>query len=169
MKVFGPTSWGNWTDKVVVQTPVGEPCQLCQEPILHGDLGVLMPFSGEVEEERPWHRDCLLYSILGKRHDERGTLRRSAAATRLRVDKKVEPRRDTQGFFVMHSAPTLLGVAKAGNDKSLCGIAVGTSDDSMTRCLPDEDILGHDQTGCSACIDEFERTGGKSLWRRSST
>lgn len=168
MKVFGPTPWGNWTDKVVVPTPIGAACQLCEEPILHGDPGVLMPFAGEVDEERPWHRDCLLYSVLGKREDERGTLRRSAAATRLRVDKKVEPRQDAQGFFVIHSAPTFLGLAKP-NDKSMCGIAVGASDVYMTRCLPDEDALGHDQSGCSSCIDEFERTGGKSLWRRAAT
>ncbi len=169
MKVFGPTPWGNWPDKVVVQTPVGESCQLCGELVLHGDLGVLMPFVGEVEEERPWHRDFLLYSILGKPEDKRGALRSSAAAARRRIDRETKSYRDASGFRVMHSAPTFLGVAKAHNDKSLCGIAVGTAGVSMTRCLPDEDALGHDQVGCSRCIDEFERTGGKALWRRDAT
>jgi hypothetical protein len=93
MKVFGPKPWGNWTDRVMVPTPVGKPCFFCEEPIKADDLGVLMPhmeggaYADLREIERPWHRDCLIHSIFARPEDERTTKRQSAAATRERLDK----------------------------------------------------------------------------------
>jgi hypothetical protein len=92
MKVFGPEPWGAWSKRELVETPDGQPCQLCDEPIIAGDLGVILPFSTvkdgkPVEEERPWHRECLLHSILCKPEDKRETMRESAKATTDRVDR----------------------------------------------------------------------------------
>ena len=90
MKVFGPRPWGNWSERKIVPSPVGEPCVFCEEAIRQDDLGVLMPFmSADMKDsERPQHRDCLIHSIFARPEDQRKTRRESARATRERVDKE---------------------------------------------------------------------------------
>lgn len=51
-----------------VDTPVGEFCQRCENPIEEGDTGFMLPQWGQGTEvlEFPWHRRCLLEATLGK-------------------------------------------------------------------------------------------------------
>lgn len=99
MKVFGPHPWGAWTDRELIETPVGRDCLYCREQIAPGDLGVLMPYSGPAgaESEEPTHRECLLYVTLGKPEDMRGTLRESARETARRLEEDC-PRCGGGGF-----------------------------------------------------------------------
>lgn len=75
MKWFGDT-WGAPINETVehTDTPVGEICLQCEEPILAGDRGVLIPHLAGSQSEhappmswesRPWHIDCWCRSILG--------------------------------------------------------------------------------------------------------
>jgi len=171
MKLFGPKPWGNWSEKVIVATPVDAPCQLCEELIAASDMGVLLPYDHAVDgvpvtDERPWHRDCLIYSILGEPVDERATPRESACAARLRVDQKAAARPAralawADGLVVIHSAPS---------DLSLCGIDPRANIlVLMVGYTPADDVLGDNEAGCPACIDAFEKSGGKSRWRRAKT
>lgn len=49
-----------------VETPVGQPCEYCGVPIKEGDVGFRFPVFGEPEEQSPWHRRCLLVSVVGE-------------------------------------------------------------------------------------------------------
>lgn len=93
MKVFGPEPWGAWSEREFIETPDAT-CQFCEEQVTPGDLGVILPFSTvkdgkPVEEERPWHRECLLHSIFCEPKDRRETRRESAKATAERVDERL--------------------------------------------------------------------------------
>ncbi len=71
MKRFGP-NWGR--DLEEVPTPVGAPCFYCEEPIVEGDLGVVMPFMDvDGDKEVAEHRECLLRSIFGSVGHQKGT------------------------------------------------------------------------------------------------
>lgn len=66
MRWFGE-SWGapacepEWH----AETPVGQLCLMCKEPVLAGHQGVLMPFfDGERATIVPEHLDCLMRSVL---------------------------------------------------------------------------------------------------------
>lgn len=50
-----------------VRPPVGVPCMHCEEPFTLMDDGEMVPhWDGEGgAAERPWHRECLLRSVLG--------------------------------------------------------------------------------------------------------
>jgi hypothetical protein len=82
------------------QTPVGEPCLRCEEPIAPGDSGYTMPYVAEGGvAERALHRECFLRGVVGSvGHQQRrcscygGTLedppgltRREAAAAAVRL------------------------------------------------------------------------------------
>lgn len=88
MKVFGPVLWGAWSERTLVETPVGALCLYCREAISSGQLGVLMPYSGEEgDTEKPAHRECVLYVTCGRPPDVRGTLRESALETARRIEE----------------------------------------------------------------------------------
>ena len=66
MKWFGPP-WkaGVCETGQQVSTP-SKPCFACQEPIRHGDRGVVLPFAAATKEEDrevPYHLGCLIASI----------------------------------------------------------------------------------------------------------
>lgn len=48
-------------------TPIGEPCGRCEEPIVEGDAGVILPHldGTGVVSEVPFHRACFLRGVLG--------------------------------------------------------------------------------------------------------
>lgn len=50
-------------------TPVGDLCVYCQAVIAQGDRGFMVPHVTERGPviEKPWHRDCFLFSIGVKR------------------------------------------------------------------------------------------------------
>lgn len=49
-----------------VPTPVGKECILCEEYIVDGDRGFMVPhLIGTSFEEKPTHRECVARSILG--------------------------------------------------------------------------------------------------------
>jgi hypothetical protein len=48
-----------------VETPVGEICMWCDEPIAEEDRGFLMPHLGAAVTMRAHHLECYLRSILG--------------------------------------------------------------------------------------------------------
>lgn len=54
-----------------VPTPVGESCLGCEEPIVEGDRGVLMPLAHVGDDGQPAHRmaaehrECFLLGVLG--------------------------------------------------------------------------------------------------------
>lgn len=89
MRVFGPTRWGNFSERLTVPAPIGQPCFFCEEPIFEGDLGVVMPHmdADMKDSERPWHRDCLIHSMFASDADKMATRRESARATRERIDR----------------------------------------------------------------------------------
>ena len=97
MKAFGPKPWGRLG--ALVATPVGASCMLCEETILADDLGVLMPYEHmkdgkPASEERPWHRECLVYSIFMEPKDVRRMIRESAKATVDRIEKETPGKPD---------------------------------------------------------------------------
>lgn len=56
-----------------VETPVGEPCLRCEEPIEVGDRGVMMPMLDESgEREVALHYECHIRSIMGSVKHIRG-------------------------------------------------------------------------------------------------
>lgn len=65
MKAFGDLNWAVELDRI--DTPVGEKCIFCEEPIVEGDVGVVMPFLGVDEETNivPQHKECVLRGIFG--------------------------------------------------------------------------------------------------------
>lgn len=67
MKRFG-LPWGApiCEDLEVAETPVGEKCQWCDEPILPTDSGVLiLLISKEGGGLKPWHWECHTRSVVG--------------------------------------------------------------------------------------------------------
>lgn len=67
MKWFGE-SWGSplCSDSEPTETPVGAPCGWCEEIIVAGDSGLIIPHIGdEGAEQRPYHRACFLRSCIG--------------------------------------------------------------------------------------------------------
>lgn len=50
-----------------VATPVGELCEYCSEPIEQGQTGFLFTYFGTRDEEIPWHRHCMLVSVVGEK------------------------------------------------------------------------------------------------------
>lgn len=66
-----------WEDMAEAPTPVGEACLMCNEPILQGEAGVLMPCIVSVmpaeAAELPAHIECHLRSILGSPSHLQGT------------------------------------------------------------------------------------------------
>lgn len=68
MNFFGePWPSGVCDDGVQAETPVGEPCLLCSEPIAQGDQGNWMGSVnfGSGSSMEPVHRECSLRSVLG--------------------------------------------------------------------------------------------------------
>lgn len=65
MKWFGET----WhapicEDDRHVETPVGQSCFECHEPITERDHGLIIPYLGKAaDSEEPWHLDCFMRSI----------------------------------------------------------------------------------------------------------
>jgi len=57
-----------------VETPVGEPCAWCDEPIEAGDSGLLIPHLtlSQRTELRPHHYECHLRSVIGGVNHLRG-------------------------------------------------------------------------------------------------
>lgn len=48
------------------ETPVGEPCLWCEEPIEEGDNGFVTPYIGESESSlRAWHKACWQRQSMG--------------------------------------------------------------------------------------------------------
>jgi hypothetical protein len=66
MHEFGPKKWLRDSEGVVA-TPVGVPCQRCEEPIEVGDFGLVMPHVEAAGTARmaPHHRECFLRSVFG--------------------------------------------------------------------------------------------------------
>lgn len=69
MIVFGPPwdapAYDNGTK---APTPVGEFCLDCDEPILGGQRGVILPYlrdGGRTTTMEPHHLSCFLWSIIG--------------------------------------------------------------------------------------------------------
>jgi hypothetical protein len=53
-------------DFVQVETPVGVPCLWCDEPIVEGDIGVIIPHLGSPGvTEHPYHLECNVRMIIG--------------------------------------------------------------------------------------------------------
>lgn len=52
-------------DVVILGTPVGVPCLLCDVPIRPGDVGEYMPNWRDVVTVDPVHRECLLLHVVG--------------------------------------------------------------------------------------------------------
>jgi hypothetical protein len=76
---FGPDPWGAvCVGAPHVATPVGAVCLWCDEPILPGDQGQLLPqaqLAGDVEASplwRPVHRERLLRQVLGSVGHQQG-------------------------------------------------------------------------------------------------
>lgn len=44
---------------------MGESCQWCDEQILPGDQGLLIPYLGETVVMQPWHVECFLRQGVG--------------------------------------------------------------------------------------------------------
>lgn len=154
MKPFGPRTWGH-TGEAHVATPVGAICALCDEAITADDYGVFLQHlhgtpESPLHDDRPWHRECLMYSMLGKPTDERNTIRKSAKATARRLDQRSE-------ILVVHSTAT-------ENHDAICGLAA-TSVSLKTCHAPDQDVLESYQRGCPDCIKTFAERGGKPVWR----
>jgi hypothetical protein len=84
-KRFGP-AWDapscEYAD--LVATPVGEPCLECEEPILDGDRGMVMPFVGAWS---PMHLECYMRGTMSHSFKQcrcyvpRRSLREEAKAT----------------------------------------------------------------------------------------
>lgn len=54
-------------DGAVAETPIGQPCNWCQEPIVEGDSGIMLTawdVSGKAKRV-PLHKECELRSVLG--------------------------------------------------------------------------------------------------------
>ena len=73
MKWFGK-SWGApiCTKESHAETPVGEPCQWCEEPIEEDECGLLIPTVVEWLDDKtarevfkPTHQECLLREVIG--------------------------------------------------------------------------------------------------------
>lgn len=95
------------------ETPVGEPCSYCEEPIEEGDQGIIMPHVESVVDDkvasarmRPTHLDCFLRQVLGSvghqlhkcscfggtEEDPPGMTKRQAATAAVRLyEKSVRP------------------------------------------------------------------------------
>ncbi len=56
-----------WDYATLADTPVGQPCLHCAEPIIDGDSGVIVPFIRSRTEatEEPYHVDCWLRQTIG--------------------------------------------------------------------------------------------------------
>ena len=67
MDWFGE-NWGApiTEDGLHVETPVGQPCLFCEEPIAEGDRGVIMRWIAEGQwGVRPVHAECELRDVMG--------------------------------------------------------------------------------------------------------
>lgn len=74
MTWFG-TSWGaRICDPLFrVDPPIGKSCLWCEEPIVAGESGVLIPHVADgTVTDQPWHLECFLRSILGGINHQRG-------------------------------------------------------------------------------------------------
>lgn len=68
MKVFGY----DLPDMERVATPIGSICSHCEEAVMEGDCGEIVPHLGATVEERPVHLECLLRKVFGSvAHQER--------------------------------------------------------------------------------------------------
>lgn len=67
MQWFGK-SWGAPICDIAdqIDTPVGEPCGYCEDPIAEGDIGFRMPFVGDPTGRGYMnaHHQCLMKAIL---------------------------------------------------------------------------------------------------------
>lgn len=64
MRWFGTVSWARLcAGEYQTETPVGESCAHCAEPIAADESGVIMPFSCGAEQ--PMHAECFLRNIFG--------------------------------------------------------------------------------------------------------
>jgi hypothetical protein len=73
MRWFGE-SWGApvCEDTAHADTPVGEECDACPEPIEGDDQGFLLPFyDTDAVSEIAYHRGCLMGAILGPDYTRR--------------------------------------------------------------------------------------------------
>jgi hypothetical protein len=80
-------------DATPVATPVGAICSLCEEPIAHGDQGIVTPLIYLDEHGKPrsrpapQHRGCLLLGTVGHMagtcfcHEGLGSIRERGLAT----------------------------------------------------------------------------------------
>lgn len=62
MKYFGPKDFNPPQERT--ETPVGEPCSYCEEPIKEGDRGFTIPIAGS-DSEAPYHHPCFIRTIIG--------------------------------------------------------------------------------------------------------
>lgn len=81
------------SDATEAPTPVGERCLECNEPVVDGDQGVIMPYSYVGENGKPAHRmaaehrGCFLLGVMGHLagtcfcHNDKGTIRERGLAT----------------------------------------------------------------------------------------
>lgn len=70
MKVFGvsKTHATRLDMGDLAATPVGTSCAWCDDPIVEGDKGVIMPFLGLADDPRreiPYHWDCNIRAVVG--------------------------------------------------------------------------------------------------------
>lgn len=67
MRAFGQNVDPKWSPELdPVDTPVGQACIYCGEPIAAGEVGILMPwYDGVVTKEVPQHRECTIRGIFG--------------------------------------------------------------------------------------------------------
>jgi hypothetical protein len=66
MRWFGASGGVFERDCEKAETPVGDPCAWCEEPIVDGDSGLLMPdYSSPDHAERPYHNECQLRMAMG--------------------------------------------------------------------------------------------------------
>lgn len=108
MRWFGPDHLPPFDDGDLVRAPapIGERCVWCDEPILEGEYGFLVPHveSAGSARERPHHNECLARQMLGsvahqlglctcvnpesKHEDPPGITRRQAAKAALSLARK---------------------------------------------------------------------------------
>lgn len=65
---FGPRPYGPMKCEASewVPTPVGEPCLWCDEPLVHGNVGVLIVYvDASGATRRPIHHACAIRQIVG--------------------------------------------------------------------------------------------------------
>lgn len=65
MKYFGIAWNPNIASLEKAPTPLGEKCSWCDEQIMEGDDGLLIPHIGAEVSEMPRHQECFLREVIG--------------------------------------------------------------------------------------------------------